>query len=94
MTGPLLLVWLALLLQGFSTWTLVRLLLLLVLTVTVGAHGYLIGSRQPALAEREVGEAAGKTTTIQNRAALQRFSSRITPISLVTSLLLVALTLL
>lgn len=94
LAGPLLLVWLVvLLLQGFSTWTLVRLTLLLVLTVTVGAHGYFIGSRMQALAEREVGEAAGKTTFAQNRAALQRFSSRITSISLVTSLLLAVLTL-
>ena len=94
LAGPLLLVWLALLLlQGFSTWTLVRLVLLLVLTVTVGAHGYFIGSRMQAPAEREVGAAAGKIT-IQTRAALQRFSSRITPIALVTSLLLAVLTLL
>ena len=93
LTGPLLLIWLALLLrQGMSTWTLVRLVLLLVLAVTVGAHGYFIGSRMQALAEREGGEAT--VTVAQNHAALQRVSSRITPISLVTSLLLAMLTLL
>ena len=82
----------ALLLQGFLTWSLVRLVLLLVLTVTVGAHDYLVGSRMQALAEREGGQAT--VTVAQNRAVLQQVSSRITPISLVTSLLLAVLTLL
>ena len=40
LAGPLLLVWLVvLLLQGFATWTLVRLGLLALLIVAVGVHG-------------------------------------------------------
>ncbi len=92
LAAPLLLVWLlVLLLQGFGTWTLVRLGLLALLTVAVGAHGYLIGSRMQTLAEREVmGEAAAS----RDRAALQRLSAHVTPVSLAASLLLAVLALL
>lgn len=86
LAGPLLLVWLVvLLLQGTSAWTLTRLALLAVLAVAVGAHGYLIGSRMQALAERE---AVGEGTVAYDRTALQRLSARITPVSLIASLLL------
>lgn len=92
LAGPLLLVWLAVLLsQGFETWTLVRLVLLIVLAVAVGLHGYLIGTRMQALAELEVSEGDPFT---RDRTALQRLSARITPISLVASLLLAVLALL
>ncbi len=55
LAGPLLFIWLVvLLLQDTSAWTLARLALLVVLAVAVGMHGYLMGSRMQALAEREV----------------------------------------
>lgn len=93
LAGPLLLIWLVvLLLQNTSAWTLARLALLVVLAVAVGVHGYLIGSRMQALAEREVSEE--ETTVAQDRTALQRLSARITPVSLVASLLLAVLALL
>lgn len=92
LAGPLLFVWLVvLLLQGFELWTLARLALLVVLTGAVGVHGYLIGSRMQALAEREV---IGEATVARDRTALQRLSARITPVSLVASLLLAVLALL
>lgn len=92
LAGPLLLVWLlVLLLQGFETLTLVRLGLLILLTVAVGVHGYYVGSRMQALADREMLEQGSVT---KERAALQRLSARITPISLVVSALLAILTLL
>lgn len=86
LAGPLLLVWLVvLLLQGFTTWTFLRLALLALLIAAVGVHGYLIGSWMQRLAERELSEdqsAAGERTR------LQRLSARLTPVSLATSLLL------
>ena len=92
LAGPLLLVWLVvLLLQGLSPSTLVRLALLVLLAAAVGVHGYLIGSRMQALAEREVG---GEATVAQDRTTLRRLSARITPISLSASLLLAVLALL
>jgi hypothetical protein len=92
LAGPLLLVWLVvLLLQGPSPSTLVRLALLVLLAAAVGVHGYLIGSRMQALAEREVG---GEATVAQDRTTLRRLSARITPISLSASLLLAVLALL
>ena len=92
LAGPLLLVWLVvLLLQGFEAWTLVRLALLVLLAGAVGVHGYLIGSRMQALAEREV---AGEAAAARGRAALQRLSARVTPVSLALSLFLAVLALL
>ncbi|HEV2123772.1 MAG TPA: hypothetical protein VGW38_13495 [Chloroflexota bacterium] len=91
LAGPLLLVWLVVRsLQGFATWTLVRLALLIMLAVAVGVHGYLIGSRMQVLAEREVAEkGTGKSSDAsRDRAALQRLSARITPVSLIASFLL------
>jgi len=91
LAGPLLLAWFAvLLLQGLEGWTLARLGLLGVLAVAVGAHGYLVGSRMQALAERE----AVDSTVAGDRAALQHLSARITPVSLVASLLLAVFALL
>lgn len=85
LAGPLLLVWLVvILLQGFAVWTPARLALLALLAGAVGAHGYLVGSPMQALAEREV---VGEAAVARDRAALQRLSARITPVSLVTSLL-------
>jgi len=90
LAGPLLLVWLVVLaLQGFSSWTLMRLGLLALLIVAVGVHGYLIGSRMQRLAEHEGLEyepANSKAT--EERRKLQRLSARITPVSLLASLLL------
>lgn len=92
LAGPLLLAWfVVLLLQGFEPGTLVRLSLLAGLAGAVGVHGYLIGSRMQALAEREV---IGETTVTRDRTTLQRLSARITPVSLVASLLLAVLALL
>ena len=85
LAGPLLLVWLVVLLfQALTVWTLLRLALLLILAAAVGVHGYVIGSRLQRLAERELrGQAvAGERTQ------LQRLSSRLTPVALITSLLL------
>jgi len=91
LAGPLLLVWLAVLLsQGFETWTLARLGLLIVLAAVVGLHGYLIGSRMQALAERKTAGA----TVAQDLTTLRQLSARITPVALVVSLLLAVLTLL
>lgn len=91
LAGPLLLIWLVvLLLQGISAWTFTRLALLIVLAAVVGVHGYIVGSRMQALTEREVvGEA-----TVEDRTALQHLSARITPVSLMASLLLAMLALL
>lgn len=92
LAGPLLLIWLlVLVLQGFGAWMLVRSGLLVVLAVAVGAHGYIVGSRMNALAEREVG---GEGVVARDRAALQRLSAHITPVSLVASLLLAVFALL
>jgi hypothetical protein len=92
LAGPLLLVWLVvLLLQGFEPWTLVRLSLLSGLAGVVGVHGYLIGSRMQALADREV---IGDATVARDLTVLQRLSARITRVSLVASLLLAVLALL
>lgn len=87
----MLLVWLAVLLsQGFETWTLVRLGLLMVLAGAVGLHGYLIGSRMQALTERKTAGA----TVARDLTTLRQLSARITPVALVVSLLLAVLTLL
>lgn len=89
LAGPLLLAWLlALLLQGFSSWTLVRLGLLTLLIVAVGVHGYLIGGRMQRLAEREALEPEPRLKLSEERRRLQRLSARITPVALVASLLL------
>jgi uncharacterized membrane protein len=89
---PLLLIWLVLLLwQGPAGWTLVRLLLLILLTAIIALHGYIFGSRMQLLAAREQ---AGEDSAVQERARLQKLSARITPLSLVLSVLLGVLTLL
>ncbi|HEX7021365.1 MAG TPA: DUF4149 domain-containing protein [Trueperaceae bacterium] len=93
LAGPLLLTWLAvLLLQGLEPWTLLRLGLIVILALAVITHGYYVGRRMQALAEQEIVEERPATAT--SRAALQRLSARITPVSLVVSLLLAVLTLL
>lgn len=74
-----------------TVWTLARLALLVLLAGAVGTHGYLIGSRLQALAEREVG---GDAAVARDRAALQRLSARVTPVSLIASLLLAVFALL
>jgi uncharacterized membrane protein len=92
LAGLLVLAWiLLLLLQGLSGWVLVRFVLLLILAGIVSLHAYIYGSRLQRLAAREhAGEAAAAT----ERARLQRLSARVTPLSLVLSVLLGALTLL
>lgn len=95
LAGPVLFIWLVVLfLQGFEAWTLTRLALLVVLAVTVGVHGYIIGSRMQALADREVIEEKAMARVARDSTALQRLSARITPISLVASLLLAVFALL
>lgn len=88
----LLIVWLVLLLlQGLNGWVLARFVLLLALTGMIGLHGYVFGSRLQRLAARE---AAGEAAAAFERTKLQRMSARVTPVSLVLSLLLGAATLL
>lgn len=88
----LLLTWLVLLiLQGLSGWILARFMLLIALTCMIGLHGYVYGSRLQLLAARE---AAGEVTAALERTKLQQISARVTPVSLVLSLLLGAATLL
>lgn len=88
---PLLLIWFVLLfLQTMTGWVLVRLVLLVLLTVTVALHGYLFGSRLQRLAREE---AAGSDAAARERSQLQRLSGRITPLALILSVVLAALTL-
>lgn len=96
LAAPLLGVWLvAILVQSMSSWTVVRAVGLVLLLITVGWHGYLLGGRMQALARKQLDVNAEDTRDHTSQPpvaarmnALRRMSARLTVVSLLLSVAL------
>lgn len=91
LAAPFLLAWIALAMghgavDGFDAGIVVRLALVVALAVVAALHGMVLGGRLQALAEREAN--GGGTEVVRAREAAQRRSARVTPVSLLLSLVL------
>lgn len=90
---PLLGGWLvAILAQGMSAWTVTRAVVLVLLLIAVGLHGYLLGGRLQALAREQLEADAAASREHRNRPpvaarqeALRQASARLTVVSLLLS---------